>query len=982
MLFLKEKTMNPKSHLFKSVGVACLLAFFVSVSTGLSQKAVDEDYSKKIKEFTTEDFFLTELVDHLPASDSVPDPEDILGVIAGAPNVLHNTGEIEKYLKAVAEASPRVMYFSIGSSDEGKNMPSLALSSVQNIQRIQRIKEICARLADPRQLDTSQAESLMEEGVPIYWITGGLHSPECGSPEMLMELAYRLAVDESDFYNIIRDNMVILMTPVIEVDGRDRYVDTYRYKKDHDDKKTIPLVYWGNYVAHDNNRDNIGLALTLTNNLLQTYFEWHPCIMHDLHESVPYLYTSTGTGPYNAWLDPITIHEWHELAYVEVSEMNKQGVPGVWTHGFYNGWAPSYAFYIAMYHNSTGRFYETFGGTGADTMVRRVGGQSQRAWYRQNPPLPSVKWSFRNNINLQQSALLYALHHVAENHDKFLNQFYLKSKRSVAKAVTEGPAAWVIPGKGRRPLAAADLINLLRKHGVEVHRAQKKFEVQKKEFPEKSYIIRMDQPYSRCADMLLDTQYFNPNDPAPYDDAGWTLGPLHDVKTIRVTDQQILDVPMNLVSDDVHIRGEMLYPKKAEAFVIDHNAENALTRLRYELKDFEIRAAEKSFEVNDRSFRRGSFIIPVNDQNTDFHSQLEQAVQRHGLKAWGIKKMPDVQSHELSVPRIALLHTWIFTQNEGWFRIAFEKQGIPYSYISVHDIREIKNLKEKYDVIIFPPVMLGDAQRLVNGVGGDSPVPWKKMEKYPHLGGPDSIDDIRGGMGLEGVVHLKNFIQDGGLFIPITTNAVLPLDYGIVESVAVIQPKKLRMSGSVLQARITDQTSPVVYGYGKTLGVYFNGNPVLEAGIQAATGGVDFSTLFGGGGKGRPSGRGGLDDDDVIQGRPHEWGKSSGGGTGIPPEYKDMMALFMPPDLQDVRVILRFEREQNLLISGMMEGGKELQNKPAVIDVPVGKGHVLFFAINPMWRHETLGSFSLLFNAALNHDHLDAGRRKTKPDTE
>jgi len=942
------------------------------------QTVIDEEYTKKIKEYTTEDFFLTELVDHLPASDTVPNPNDVLGVIAGAPDVLHYTGEIEKYMKAVAEKSPRMIIFSLGKSDEGKNMFTVALSSEENINRIERIKEIMSLLADPRKINESEAESLLNEGVPIYWITGGLHSPECGSPEMLMEMAYRIVVDESEFYQSIRNNMVLLMTPVLEVDGRDRYVDTYRYKKDHEDKKTLPLVYWGNYVGHDNNRDNIGLALTLTNHLLKAYFEWHPLVMHDLHESVPYLYTSTGTGPYNAWLDPITIHEWHELAYVEVSEMNKQGVPGVWTHGFYNGWAPGYAFYIAMYHNSIGKFYETFGGTGADTLVRRVGAQSQRAWYRQNPPLPSVKWSFRNNINLQQSALLFALKHVAENPKKFLNQFYLKSKRAVAKAVTEGPAAWVIPEDGKKPLAAAGLVNLLIKHGVEIHRAKKSFTIKKTEYPEESYIIRMDQPYSRCADMLLDTQYFNPSDPAPYDDTGWTLGPLHDVKTVRIMDKEILNVPVDLITENINLKGSLLEPKRAKAFIINHRAETELAKLRYELKDTEIFAAESDFEVNDTSFNKGSFIIPMDNDNPEFLNELDAAVKELGLEAWGVREIPEVESHALAVPRIAILHTWIYTQNEGWFRIAFEKTGIPYSYISSHDIRDTEKLKEKYDVIIFPPVMLGKAQRLVNGIGGEEPVPWKKTEDYPNLGGPDSSDDIRGGMGLEGVVHLKNFIEEGGLFIPISSNVRLPIDYGMVESVAVLEPKKLKMSGSVVKARFTDPKSPVTYGYGKTLGVYFSGSPVLEAGLTAVTGGMDLSSLFGGSGKGRPSGRGGPDDPDVIQGRPYELGKSSAGGSGIPPEYKDMMALFMPPDLQKVRVILRFDRKKDLLISGMLEGAEELQNKPAVIDVPLGKGHVLFFAINPMWRYETHGSFSLIFNAAMNYDHLDAGRTKPK----
>jgi len=970
--------MNRTLNILKTLFCLILFSNLIFSPVLADQQKIDEEYSKKIKEYTTEIFFLTELVDFLPASDTVPTPAKILGEVIGAPNILHYSAEIEKYMNALADSSSRVKVFSIGGTDEGKNMIAVAVTDEANMARLERIQEIMSLLADPRKLDKEEAKKLLEEGIPVYWLTGGLHSPECGAPEMLMELAYRLAVDESPFYQTIRKNMVVLITPVLEVDGRDRYVDTYLYKKEHKDKKTVPLVYWGNYVAHDNNRDAIGLSLKLTQNCLKTYFKWHPVILHDLHESVPYLYISTGTGPYNAWLDPITINEWHELAYAEISEMDKRGVPGVWTHGFYNGWAPSYLMYIAQFHNSTGRFYETFGATGADTLVRTVGGQSKRAWYRPNPPLPAIKWSFRNNINLQQSGVLFGLKHVADNNKRFLKSFYLKSKRSVAKATTEGPAAWVIPNDENRPLAAAGLVNLLRKQGAEIHLAKKGFKIKKKTFPAKSYIIRMDQPYSRCVDMLLDTQYFSPDDPQPYDDSGWTLGPLHNVKTARIIDTKVLDVPMELLTDDVRVPGGVKKSSKAAAYLINHTAETALMKLRYELKDIKMLAAEGSFKSDGRSFNAGTFIIPVKDNPEDLATLLDDSGKKLGLTAYGVAKMPKVNTHAMSVPRIALLHTWVFTQNEGWFRIAFEKSGIPYSYISIHDIRDTADLRSKYDVIIFPPVIFGKAQRLINGVGGDEPIPWKKMDKYPHLGGPDSRDDIRGGMGLEGVLHLKNFIEQGGLFVPITSNASLPIDYGIVESVMVTTPKKLKMSGSVLKARVLDRRSPITYGYGSTLGVYFSGAPVFETGMKAATGGVDISSLFGGEAKGRPSGRGSLKDPDVIQTRPHKPPKIKGAGTGIPPEYRDMLNLFMPADLQKIRVLLRFEQKSKLLISGMMEGGEELQNKAAVVDVPVGKGHVLFFAINPMWRHQTWGSYMLLFNAALNFDHLDAGRPKPK----
>jgi hypothetical protein len=963
-----------------------LLSLFIALAAAASPQAsnpqpaqaVDKDYTAKILEYTTEKFFLTELVDHLPASESVPTPLKVLGHIVGAPDILDHSADIYKYFRALAAATPRVQVFSIGPTDEGREMIAVAVSSEDNLARLARLKEIMARLADPRGLKDEEAAHLVAEGLPVYWITGGLHSMECGSPEMMMELAYRLAVEDSVTIQAIRKSLIVLMTPILEVDGWDKAVDSYTYKKDNKDKKTVPPIYWGKYVLHDNNRDAIGAGLKLTGNLLRAYFDWHPIIMHDLHESVPYLYTSTGTGPYNAWLDPITIGEWQELADNEINGMTRRGVPGVWTHGFFDGWAANYGFFAALFHNSVGRFYETFGGTGADTLVRNVGAESKRAWFRPDPPFETVRWSFRNNTNIMQSALLLSFQHVASNKDRFLDDFYLKGKRSVAKARTEGPAAYVIPSDTKRPLAAARLVNLLRKDGVEVHTANAEMAVGKDKYPAGSYVIRMDQPYSRCADMLLDTQYYNPQDPRPYDDTGWTLGPLHNVKTIRLTDVKVLDAPMTLLKKDVAVEGKVVGKEKAVIFAVNHTAEPELMVFRYRLKDVKMLAAEDTFSQGSARFNAGSFIIPKDGNPAGLEDMLAKACSDLGLTAYGLAAKPDVKTHDLDAPRLAILHSWLNTQDEGWFRLALDTLGIPYAYIALQEIRDTEDLKSKYDVIIFPPAgMIGKTQRVVNGIGGAEPVPYQKSEKYPNLGTPDGRADIRGGIELKGILHLKQFLEQGGLFVPITGMADLATSYGLVESVAVGEPKKLKVIGSVLSANITDTQSPIGYGYDRNLGVYFSGGPVFETGMKAAIG-VDVGELMGGGGEGagRPSGRGGLKDPDVIQGRIQKVEKTPGGGGGIPAEYKDLLNLYMPPDLNTVRVIMRFDTADKLLVSGLLEGGEELAGKAAVIDVPVGKGHVVFFAMNPMWRQETLGSFCLLFNAAMNYRSLDVGRPK------
>ncbi|HXC70800.1 MAG TPA: M14 family zinc carboxypeptidase [Pyrinomonadaceae bacterium] len=939
------------------------------------KSALDTAYGAKIAEFTTEKYFLTELVDHLPLSDKVPSPEKVLGYAIGTPNKLTYTKDMYRYYRELAAASPRVRTFMAPEkSEEGRDQMLILISDEANLAKLDRYKDITAKLADPRKLTETEAHTLVTEGKPFYWASGSIHSPETGSPEMLMELAFRLAVEDSPFIEDIRKNMIVMITPALEVDGRDRMVDLYNYRKANPGKPVPSLLYWGKYVAHDNNRDGLGLALALTRNQMRTFLEYHPTVLHDLHESVPYLYTMTGTGPYNAWLDPLAIDEFQLLAYHEIEEMTKRGVPGVWTHGFYDGWAPNYMLYIATGHNAIGRFYETFGNGGADTRERTLGAnQTSRVWYRPNPPFPRVNWSMRNNINMQQSAILFAMNFVARDKERFLNNFYLKSKRSIAKASNEGPAAYIIPGDTPRPVEAADMVNLLRLQGIEVHRATKEFSVKDQKYAAGSYIIRMDQPYSRMADMLLDTQYYNVSDPAPYDDTGWTMGPMRNVKTVRITDKSVLDAPATLIATDIKVTGQLTGAASAVAYVINHNTDNTLATLRFKLKDVKMSAAEDSFKVGEQQFNSGSFIVKKDGNPQDLSSRLESAVTELGLKAVGVDKLPEVKTHELAVPRIAIVHTWTNTQNEGWFRIEFDRLQIPYTYISDHVIRNTPNLREKFDVLIFPPVG-GSAQTIVNGMPrrGD-PIPWKQSAITPNFGNsPDQTDDMRGGMSVTGVANLQKFIEDGGLFVTIGTVSQVPIDYGITSGVSIQSADKLQARGSIYNGSFADRKSPIAYGYDATLPIYFSQAPLFQV---AAGGGGGFGGGSGGGGPTpRASGRGSVTDPDVIQAMPQPRPADPSARADADTAEQRESPFFTPPQLRP-RVVLRFAPdEKNLLVSGMLAGGTELANRPAVVDVPVGRGHVVMFATNPMWRHQTQGEFFLLFNAALNFDNLNAGR--------
>ncbi len=961
------------------------MRYFILASLALAipliaaPQKMDEAYGAKIHEYTTEPFFLTELVDHLPASDTVPSPDKVLGYPIGTPNKLTYTKDIYRYLRALEKASPRVKVFTIGRSEEGRETLLVAVSDEANLKKLDHYKELNARLADPRKTTDAESKQIIAEDIPMYWASGSIHSPETGSPEMLMELAYRLAVEDSTLIQNIRKNMIVLITPCLEVDGRDKEVDIYNYHKANPDKPAPNLVYWGRYVAHDNNRDGMGMALQLTKIMMKTFLDFHPTVLHDLHESVPFLYTSTGMGPYNAWLDPIVVDEWQKMAYVEIEEMTKRGVPGVWTHGYYDGWAPNYMFYVANGHNSIGRFYETFGGRGADTGERTVQRDlTTRTWFRPNPPLQRVKWSIRNNINMQQSAILFAMNYTATNGKTFLENFYLKSKRSVAKATTEGPAAWVVPADNPRPVEAAGMFSLLQAQGVEIHKLEAAVELGKQKLAAGSFVIRMDQPYSRMADMLLDTQYYNVADPRPYDDTGWTLGAMRNVKTLRITDAAILKAPMQMIAPNPKVEGAV--SGSGNVYVIDHNTDNTLATFRFRLKDVRMSAAEEAFTAENHKFNAGAFVI----QNIADKSRVEAAAKELGLMVYAMDSAPSVPMHELAAPRIALVHSWLNTQNEGWYRVAFDTLQIPYDYISDQTLKKTADLRAKYDVILLGPTP-GSAQRIVNGAPmRGAPIPWKQSALTPNLGmSPDTTDDMRGGMGLEGLIKIEKFVDAGGLFITITSNASIPIDYGLIDGVSIVPTRDLNARGSILSAKISDKHSPIVYGYGDTLAVYFSQAPVLAV---SSTGGVGG---FGGGGggfgapvPGRPTGRGTINDPDIVQARPYveplpQPQVRPGEEPPLDEDTREYLRASLPRPEELPRVVMRFADEKDLLVSGMLSGGRELANRPMIVDVPRGKGHVLLFANNPMWRNQTQGSYFLLFNALLNFDHLGAGR---KPD--
>jgi hypothetical protein len=883
-----------------------------------AKTGADEEFARLVREWTTRPEFLSPLVDHLPRAAGVPSPKDVLGYHVGQPKKLTYYAGILKYYRALAAASPRVRVITIGTSDEGRECVVVFVGSESSIANLERYRGYLGQLADPRPLTEAQALEVVAKARPIYHLIGGLHSGETGPPEMLMELAYRLAVEESPLITQIRDNVIVSITPAAEPDGRDRYVDWYYAYKTEETGEGVSYggpPYWGKYILHDNNRDFNFSQLT-TRAILDWYLAWHPPIVHELHESVPFLYTFSGQAPQNPTLDPILYGELPWFANFEMAQMIKYGMPGVWTHAFVDMWYPGYMGFMASNHNGMLRMYETFGNGGANTMKRRIGGgaeggmgagggQVSREWYRPLPPYAEVEWSLRNNTNYMQTGVLSALQLTAAFPKVVLENFYRKSRNSIESGRKDAPFGYVIPAGGRDQTRVAWVVNILRMQGIEVGRATGAVTVKEGTFPAGSYVVKRDQPYGRLAKILLEKQVFPDPNLRTYDDTGWTLGLTTHTDVREIADKAILDVPVEPVSKAV-VQGTVA--DAAGPFVaVAHNGSANMITARYRLKDLKVRAAERPFKAGDAEFPAGSFIVDAG--GGEALGRVKAAVAQLGLSAALMAAAPDVPSHDVDLPRLAVFSTWANTQDVGWVRHAFDVFDVGYDLIFKEQVLAGR-LRDRYDVIVVPSQGRSAKGLVFDIPPAGKPLAYRKTDRFKSLGMYGESDDVTGGMGLAGVLEIERFVQQGGVLVTLGGASFFPAEFGLAPRVDAARPSaQFYAPGPIVEAEITKPEHPIFYGYtAKTLPVRYAGGPLLS--IQ------------------------GLEAD------------------------------------RDRQTLMRFRGTDAAVLSGLMKGAAETRNRPAIAEVASGQGRVVLFATNPCFRYQNLGEFNMLFNAVLHYNDV------------
>ena len=963
----------------------------------------DEDFARAYKEWTGEPIYGSPLVDHLPRVPGVPMPKDVLGYHIGAPRKLTYYDDILKYYRALAAATPRVKIETIGKSDEGRDLVVVWVSSDQNIANLQMNRDNLKRLADPRGLADEEVRRLIATTKPHYHLMGGLHSGETGPSEMLMELVYRLAVETSPFISQIRDNVIVSVTPVADADGRDRNVDKFYCDLESGAEPPrgggggntgVPqlygcgLPYWGRYVYHDNNRD-INLSQMQMRAIADWYFTAHPPIMHDLHESLALLYTYSGAAPQNPNLDPLLFAELPWFSNWELAQMTKWGMPGVYTHAFMDGWSPGYLGSIAYNHNGMMRMYETQRGTDprepsttAPARGEAASAAAQRGGAANAAAQRGGSAGARGGAAQRGGAA-----NAGGEDDDAPAQGRGGRGQNAAGAGREGGRGPAVPtgrggGQPREwyrgiPIPPNMPANFTRRNNTNYMQTGvlsglqlasmfpnlvlENFYVKTRNSmtaglnaPPHAYVIPVQRDMTKAAELvrILRVQGIEIGTanaaikigeetyPAgsyvikagqPYWRLAKNLLEKQDYPdpALRTYDDSgwsmgyAFNVDVQEIRDKAILDAPITLITKAEpprgrvtgngtaGLAVAHYGSNNMVTLRYKLRGVPMRIAEEPFKLGGVDFPAGSFIIP--GAPADLQT-ARAAIESLGLTASAFATAPTVRSHDGDAPRVAIYSLWWQTQELGWYRHAFDQFGIPFDLIYKERV-EKGNLQADYDVIVMAAQNINRAA--VMAPKAAKPVPYAKNEEYKFMGMYGDSPDISGGFGDAGVRAIESFLEAGGTLIAAHNATRFPIEFGLARSVDIetFPQAAVNAQKPLVLAEIVKTSHPVFYGYDKAI---------------------------------------------------------------IPVKFGQGQFVFRTGVADQDKVLIRFQGGDDSVLSGLMVGADQIRNRAFGVDIPRaynGKGRVIMFASNPVYRWQNHGEFNMIFNAIMNWNDVVAAPR-------
>ena len=835
-------------------------------------------------------------------SQNIPVPASVLGFEPCDDYKLGSYEQISQYLKVLDQASERIQLVNIGQTTGGRTQLMAVISSVANMRRLPHFKSASRRLALASDLTPSEAKELATDAKSVVWIDFGLHSTEVAHAQVAPQLAYYAVTDESPEMQTIRDNVILLLLPNMNPDGTSLVADWYASHVGTPYERSSPVELYQRYAGHDNNRDWFMFNLAESRNVAtQLYREWFPQIVYNHHQSAPFparIFVPPFIDPMNPNIPPLVMRGIN-LAGESISRrLEQEGKTGVISRINYDTWWNGGMRTAAYYHNMVGILTET-SHPWANPSVHDASlfpdtfsnGRSTRMPSTDYPnPYRGGEWHLKDSCNYMLTASMAVLALGAERRTEWTYDMYRMGQESI-KA---GEGELYVVSRNQWDLGAAiKLVNTLRWGGIEIEQTTRSLTIGGIDYPSNSFIIRGAQSFRPYLSDLLNPQVYpdtrqRPGGPPdrPYDITGWTLPMQMGVTVDRHLDAGRLPADAMVSIDRAVLTSTRLKPSTGFAYALDPRRNDAFLAINRLLTNGHLVYRTTSpITLESDTWPAGTFILPIHSKTP---AAIDLATKGLGLIVAPVDRKPDQPLKQLTQPQVGLYRSWRPNPDEGWTRLVLEEFGFPYRRLLNEDIRN-GNFND-LDVILLPDATY---TQILNG-----------------LGRRDTPAEYQGGITQQGVSHLYDFVEAGGILVTFDSASALPLgdfDLPILDISTEYSANDYYVPGSLLEI-VVNSTHPIGYGMPARAPGFFSRSPVFSVRSQ-------------------------KDSDNALE-----------------------------PRNQNVSIVARYP-ETNMLLSGWMVGEKVLANRAAVVEAKLGRGKVVLLGLRAQHRGQTHGTYKLLFNS-------------------
>ena len=871
----------------------------------------------------------------LPATagaQAVPTPAQYFGFEIGADGELARYPKVLEYLQLLADRTDRVEYEHRGTTTDGNPYVLARFSSRENLDRLDRLIEINHRLADPRGLSEGRARALAREGVPFYFLYAMIHSTEVGTGQTVINIAHRLATEESPEIREILDNTVVLLVPSQNPDGQILVEDHWYATENTRLNRVYPDLYQ-RYTGHDDNRDWFMFTQKETRLAIDIHRDYRPQITHDMHQMGPRgarMFVPPYKAPHDPNIHPLLLEGQAQIGRAMSSALIAEGKKGIISSDQYDLWTPARQYMV--YHGQPRILTEIASANLADPYVnprgpgRPLGPQEVRT----NFPVPydSSVWRLRDIVEYGEIATFAALENMATYRTRWMENFHRVHRDWVDR--DEAPYAFVVPAVQRDPFAAYELLDILHFGEVEIHRARSAFSAGGKDYPAGSWVIRLAQPYGAFAKTMLEKQVYPdlrhyPGGPPipPYDVTGHTLGMLMGVDVDQVDEPVAADLTL---LETIEPRRTPLPARPDWGYAVPPSSNAGfLAAARLQAAGIPVYRAAGRFESNAREHAPGTWLVPPAD---DAERILEQVAEETGLVVTAVDRAPRVDGHRLREPtRVGL---WRVANNMpgGWMMWLFEQYELDHAVVSSLDFEG--DLADRYDVIVLPS---GTSRtRIIRGLS------------------PDRHDESwrwAYGVGQAGWRKLRRWVEEDG-------GTLIALGSAVAAARRLLDlPIEPVLPARGLPARYGNRGGPTRITLGEVerrLRDVFRGSAELSRTLRSRV--VDPTSLF-------------FSPGTLLK---QEYNPRHPVGYGMPETWPvffrfDQAYQLLPGFDIPAEVVSRYPDDDDMVASGWLLGDEFLREQANVVAFEVGRGTAVTMGSQIAFRTQTRATFKLLFNA-------------------